>query len=103
MHFGIGAFLAFAVLFRRYPYGLGLAWFLVFALQTANETMDAVDWIRWTGDINWRDAAGDYWDTMMWPTVMAVVLQYGLARRDGVLAPDEIMRPSTRPGGGRDS
>ena len=25
LHFGIGAFLVFAVLLRRYPYGLGLA------------------------------------------------------------------------------
>ena len=45
--------------------------------------MGAVDWIRWTGDINWRDAAGDYWDTMMWPTVLAVVL-WRIPLRTGV-------------------
>ncbi|MFN3144946.1 MAG: hypothetical protein ACE368_06620 [Paracoccaceae bacterium] len=74
LHFEIGALLFFAILFWRCPYGLRIAWFVGFALQTVNETMDAVDWIRWTGEINGRDAAGDYWETAMWPTVLTVAL-----------------------------
>ena len=73
IHFGIATFLVLALLFRRYRHGLIFAWLGVFLAQTANEAMDAIDWIRWTGGVNWRDAGGDYLDTMFWPTVLAGV------------------------------
>lgn len=74
VHFGIGAFLLLALMLRRNPRGLPLAWIGVLALQTGNEVMDAIDWIAWTGGVNWPDAAGEYVKTLFWPSVLALAI-----------------------------
>ncbi|RBI87214.1 hypothetical protein DRV85_03575 [Rhodosalinus halophilus] len=74
MHFGLAAFLLLALALRRRRHGLRLAWLGVFALQGANEVMDAVDWIGWTGAVHWADAAGDYALTLLWPTILVLVV-----------------------------
>ena len=31
-----------------------------------------MDWIAWTGEVHWADAAGDYATTLLWPTELVV-------------------------------
>lgn len=70
VHFGLGLFLACAVLLRNRRNGMLLAWSIVAGLQTLNELLDARDWINWTGSVNWSETAKDFGATLFWPTVI---------------------------------
>lgn len=81
VHFGIGVFLLLALLLRRNPRGLLLAWIGVLLLQTGNEAMDAIDWFGWESRVNWNDAALDYVRTMLWPSVLLLVSRHIIFQR----------------------
>lgn len=81
VHFGLGAFLAFSVVFRRRADSMFIAWTLVALLQTVNETLDARDWIHWTGSVNWNETAKDYARTLFWPTVLACFFRWVVSAR----------------------
>ena len=72
INFGIGAFLTATMFLRKRKYGFLIAWMTVACLQTLNELLDARDWIRWTGVVNWKETAKDYFITLFWPTVMLI-------------------------------
>ena len=59
---GLAAFLALSRLLKRQRHGALVALALVAAAQCLNEVLDARDWIRWTGRVNWAEAA---WDTVL--------------------------------------
>ena len=88
VHFGLAAFLVIFVLLRGHRYGGWIAFGCVAVLQLANEIFDAVDWIRWTGAVHWRDAVSDTALTLFWPLVLVLVLRFG--------------RGSLNPAGGKD-
>jgi hypothetical protein len=62
----------FALLFlllRPRPIAIVAAWLVVLALEVLNEIGDAVDWIGWTGSVNWLETVKDLLLTMILPTV----------------------------------
>ncbi|MBT6313727.1 MAG: hypothetical protein HOJ21_11030 [Alphaproteobacteria bacterium] len=65
--FGLG----FCGSVRRWP--LSLAG--VCAIQVANEILDAVQWVRWTGEVNWAEAARDAALTLCTPVMVVVALE----------------------------
>jgi hypothetical protein len=61
---------------RRWP--LSLAG--VCAIQGANEILDAVQWVRWTGEINWAEAAWDAALTLCAPALLVAALEFRRGR-----------------------
>ena len=82
VHVGLAVFLALALLLRRWRFGVLIAWVALIFLQVVNEALDARDWIMWTGDVNWAETAGDFGQTLFWPTVL-LLLWAGISRRRG--------------------
>ena len=74
MHVGMVLFLLLAFLLRRRRWGVLAALGGVLALEVANEVIDALDWVRWTGAPNFIESGRDIASTMVWPTVLAVGL-----------------------------
>ena len=74
IHAGLALFLMGALALRRRKHGFVLAWVVVFVGQTANEVMDARDWLMWTGTVNWPETAKDYVRTLFWPSVLCVIM-----------------------------
>ena len=68
---------------RRWP--LSLAGICV--IQGMNEILDAVQWARWTGEINWAEAARDAALTLCAPALVVAVLEF--RRRRG--APQQLI------------
>lgn len=82
VHVGLGLFLLFAVVLRKYRYGMFLAWAIVTTMEAINEFLDALDWIVWTGTVNWPETAKDVGMTLFWPTVLLISWRWlGAARR----------------------
>lgn len=50
-----------------------VAWLVVLALEVLNEVGDAIDWIGWTGAVNWQETAKDLALTMLIPTFALLV------------------------------
>lgn len=73
---GLACFGLFWALFRGRPRGAVWSAVAVLCLQLVNECVDAVQWMRWTGAVNWREAFGDVLLTMTAP--VAIVLMRGL-------------------------
>lgn len=56
---------------RRWPLSLvGIC-----AIQGANELFDAVQWVRWTGEVNWAEAARDATLTLCAPVLLVAALE----------------------------
>jgi hypothetical protein len=50
-----------------------VAWLIVLALEVLNEVGDAIDWIGWTGAVNWHETGKDLLLTMPLPTAGLLV------------------------------
>lgn len=70
---GIVLFLVAGFLLRRRTYAPALSLGSVAALQAINEGLDALDWIGWTGTVNWREAVMDTVRTLVGPFILALV------------------------------
>lgn len=70
---GLVAYLAAALVLRRFRWGPVWALLPVLLLQGLNEALDARDWWRWTGTVPWTEAAIDTAATLGVPVVVAVV------------------------------
>ena len=81
VHFGLGVFLFFAVLFRNFRFGLLFSWLIVASFQALNELLDARVWINWTGSVNWVETAKDFGLTLFWPTVIMLFWRWIGPRR----------------------
>ena len=70
MHVALAG-VVFVILFlvlRPKPIAVVAAWLVVLALEVLNEVGDAVDWIGWTGSVNWQETVKDLLLTMIVPT-----------------------------------
>lgn len=76
---GIVLFLAAGFLLRRRAYAPALSLGSVAALQAVNEGLDALDWLGWTGTVNWREAVMDTMRTLVAPFILALV--WAVSRR----------------------
>ncbi|SFZ80674.1 hypothetical protein SAMN02983003_0061 [Devosia enhydra] len=83
IHFGLIIFIAILVALRRHPKAALIAWFGVLAAQVGNEALDLHDWFFWTRGWNWRDALRDSLLTLIWPTVLLVLITVEKRRRRG--------------------
>jgi hypothetical protein len=73
LHVPLG-FVIFAVLLRVFgATGRGAFWALLCLLfvQCFNEALDAVQWVRWTGGVNWTEALWDVLLTLALPALIA--------------------------------
>jgi len=70
IHFGLTLFLLVVLLFRSCRRRFLYAWIVVLAAQSINELLDFHDWYRWTQSWNWSKSLGDYFHTMIWPSVL---------------------------------
>jgi hypothetical protein len=70
---GLAAYLACALVLRRYR--LGPVWALVpvVLLQGLNEGLDARDWWHWTGNVPWSEMLTDSLATLAAPAVIATL------------------------------
>ena len=70
LNIGLALFLAIALLLRRNPRAVLIAWLMVAALQTANECLDL--WIGYSrsGRVDWAGMGKDFLATLFWPTVL---------------------------------
>ena len=84
VHVGILIFTLLAYRWRRRRAGLVKAWMTVFVLQLCNEMLDARDWYKWTGNINWWESAVDTINTMLWPTIALIILLQVLWRDSNI-------------------
>ena len=78
LHIPVGLlfFGLFCALFRVFPRcGLWSA-LAVIVVQLINEYVDALQWLRWTGSVNWREAVVDTVLTMVLPGLLVVVDQF---------------------------
>jgi hypothetical protein len=80
-HVGLAIFLLCALLLRRRRHRLALSFVVTAALEIANESLDARDWIVWTGHVNWPETAKDIVDTLLWPSVLLAATRGGRGRR----------------------
>ena len=73
LNIGLALFLAIALLLRRKPRGMLVAWLTVVALQTVNECLDI--WIGYgrSGRVDWAGTGKDFLATLFWPTVLLLV------------------------------
>jgi hypothetical protein len=72
VHLGLAAFFFVAILLHRRERNLLYAWLAVLVLQVINEALDARDWMRWTGTINWSEPVKDTVLTLFWPSVIVL-------------------------------
>lgn len=72
VYLGIFLFLAAGLMLRRRTCAPLLSFGSVTALQAVNEGLDALDWIGWTGTVNWREAGMDTVRTLVGPLILAV-------------------------------
>ena len=79
---GLMLFSGFCLAFRGRARGMLWALVCVLALQVANEGLDAVQWVRWTGVINWHEAFGDVVLTMAAPVLVVLVRVFWGGRPD---------------------
>jgi hypothetical protein len=81
---GLALFLIFGFALR----GSSRRWLLslagVCAIQGMNEISDAVQWARWTGEINWVEAAWDATLTLCAPALLVAVLEFRRGRNESV-------------------
>lgn len=61
------------LLLRTWPMAAVVAWLVVLAIEVLNEIGDAVDWIGWTGTVNWLETVKDLLLTMLVPTVALLI------------------------------
>ena len=83
LHVPLG-FVIFAVLLRVFgATGRGAFWALLCLLfvQCFNEALDAVQWVRWTGEVNWTEAFVDVLLTLTLPTLAAGLVGFWERRR----------------------
>ncbi len=73
LNIGLALFLIAALLLRRKPRGVLIAWTIVLVLQTLNETFDA--WVGYgrSGRVDWIEMGKDFVATMFWPTVLLMI------------------------------
>lgn len=72
LHVPLG-FVIFAVLLRVFgATGRGAFWALLCLLfvQCFNEALDAVQWVRWTGGVNWTET---FWDVLLTLALPALI------------------------------
>ena len=81
IHLGLATFLILAALLYKRRGGLAIAWLIVLTAAVGNEAFDAVDWTRWTGSINFREAVKDTLNTVLWPTIIWGICAWRSGRR----------------------
>lgn len=72
VHFLAGAVFAILCIALR-PRAATAAWAVLFALELANEVGDALDWIAWTGGVNWPEMTKDIFVTLFLPTALLFI------------------------------
>ena len=72
---GLALLLAFGLALRGSACRWPLSLVGVCAIQGANEILDAVQWVRWTGEINWSEAARDAALTLCAPALVVAALE----------------------------
>lgn len=70
---GLICFGVFCSVFRGFPRCALWSALTVFFVQIVNECVDAMQWVRWTGSVNWAEAALDVVLTMAAPVVWVVM------------------------------
>ena len=80
VHFGLFLFLLSIFVFRKSEHVAWWALGLVAVLQAANEGLDALDWISWTGGINWSESLKDMINTLFWPSIFSALFTIRLAQ-----------------------
>ena len=77
---GLALFLIFGFVLR----GSSRRWLLslagVCAIQGMNEILDAVQWVRWTGEVDWAEAARDAALTLWAPVLVVLALELRCGR-----------------------
>lgn len=81
--FGLVVFATVAVLLRRNPRALVVAWLVLLLVQTINELLDYNDWYRWTQQWNWRETLKDYATTMLLPSLLLLFAWWQQRRKRG--------------------
>lgn len=89
VYLGIVLFLAAGFVLRRRTYAPTLSLGVVMVLQAVNEGLDALDWIGWTGTVNWRETAMDTMRTLIGPLVLALGWAVLRRRRAGAAKRNE--------------
>ena len=74
VHIGLALFVIGALLLGRRKHRFVLAWLIVAVAETANEVLDARDWVMWTGTVNWPEMAKGYFLTLFWPSVLCLFM-----------------------------
>lgn len=96
IHAALFIYILVAFLCRRSPRSL-LPWLVVFGVELANEAHDL--WENWGAPLAWSlgESAKDLWNTMLWPTVLAIAARHfgWFLRREGKSAePDGEAAPA---------
>lgn len=78
---GILLFLGAAILARRTKHAPALALGWVLLVQVTNEILDCLDWIAWTGRVNWSEAFSDTVYTLALPVLLALLWRHQRQRR----------------------
>lgn len=73
---GILLFLGVAILVRRTKHAPALALGWVLLVQVTNEILDCLDWIAWTGHVNWSEAFSDTVYTLALPVLLTLSWRY---------------------------
>lgn len=73
IHVGLAAFLVLSLLFRNINLRYLMAIIVILSCQMVNEVLDALDWLRWTGKINWAEGVSDTLNTIFWPCILAMI------------------------------
>lgn len=74
LRIGFALFLIGALVLRRRKHKFVFAWLIVAVAQSANEAMDARDWVMWTGTVNWPEMVRDYFLILFWPSVLCLFM-----------------------------
>ncbi|MBC7286093.1 hypothetical protein [Hoeflea sp.] len=78
---GLALFLCLAWVLSSRPWSPVLALGVVAGVQCFNETLDAIDWIAWTGQANWAEALRDTAYTLALPVALTLIRGAGRARK----------------------
>lgn len=84
VHLGLFLFFFFLYFFRKFRHGVWFAFGLLLMAQTVNEGLDALDWIGWTGNVNWIETISDTLHTLFWPLMLSIFFSLRLNKPLGL-------------------